>query len=134
MIARLQGSACAISVLTEAGYCANEVPRSPCEHVADIDEELLPHRLVEAELLHVVRVDLLQLFTSGAPTASNWPTMASTGLPGMRRGRRKLSSRADDEDHEGPCHLASDVSRQRHVCAAFAPLCRAYRRPMCRPS
>ena len=29
MIAILQGSACAIRVLTEAGYCANEVPRSP---------------------------------------------------------------------------------------------------------
>ncbi len=28
--AMLQGSACAISVFTEAGYCANDVPRSPC--------------------------------------------------------------------------------------------------------
>ena len=28
--AMLQGSACAINVLTDAGYCANDVPRSPC--------------------------------------------------------------------------------------------------------
>src|SRR5687767_10002309 len=55
------------------------------------------------------------------PPMASRPTMASTGLPGMRRGRRKFSSRATTKTTRvhatfRPIYLASAM------VAAFAPL------------
>ena len=81
------------------------------EHIADIDEELLPQRLVEAELLHVVLVDLLQLFAPGAPTPGK---LADDGVDRVARDEAReeeVQQQGDEEDHEGPCHFASEVFR-----------------------
>ena len=79
------------------------------EHIADIDEELLPQWLVEAELLHVVLVDLLQLFSTG-------PTHGKPADDGVDRVARDeagggSSAAGPRRRPQGPGHLSTDISR-----------------------
>jgi hypothetical protein len=51
------------------------------------------------------------LFTSGAPTLSKLADDSVNRIARDEARKEEVQQQGDDEDHEGPCHLASDVSR-----------------------
>ena len=71
-------------------------------------------RLVEAELVHVVLVDLLQLFTSRAATPGH---LADDDVDRVARDearQEEVQQQGHEEDHEGPGQLSDR-------CISLAP-------------
>ena len=103
------------------------------QHVADVGQELLPHRLVESELSHVVLVDGLDR-VSTRPTAPG-----HLGDESVDRIARDHSGQDEDDQHgrdehdQVPADLAQEVARQVH-CGCLRLLGDQYAQPPTRLS
>ena len=118
----LQGSACAISVFTDAGYCAERRAEVALQHVADIDQELLATAACRA------RTPACSARRPAGARLPRSPTPGKLGDDSVDRiardeaGEKEVHEQGHDEDDQVPADLAHEISRQRPWWAASALL------------